>query len=29
MKFDSKRRFNTIRKDFLSGDYNIETIELS
>lgn len=27
MKFDSKRRFNTIRKDFLSGDYNIETIE--
>lgn len=27
MKFDSKRRFNTIRKDFLKGAYNIQTIE--
>lgn len=26
MNFDSKRRFNTIKKDFLKGDYNIETI---
>lgn len=26
MNFDSKRRFNTIKKDFLKGDYNIDTI---